>query len=104
MPFQAPHIYGRITHMPTKVLLTGGAGYLGSVLVGHLLQRGYQVTVLDSLLYGQASLLGYCRDRRFEFVRADARDERVLRDLVSKHDVLIPLAAIVGMKIGRAHV
>jgi len=90
--------YDTITPMPTKVLLTGGAGYLGSVLVGHLLQRGYQVTVLDSLLYGQASLLGYCRDPRFEFVRGDARDERVLRDLVPKHDMLIPLAAIVGMK------
>ena len=84
--------------MTTKILLTGGAGYLGSVLVDHLLRRGYQVTVLDSLLYGHASLLGYCRDPRFEFVLGDARDERVLRELVPKHDVLIPLAAIVGMK------
>ncbi len=84
--------------MSTRVLVTGGAGYLGSVLVGHLLQRGYQVTVLDNLLYGQASLLGYCRDPRFEFVRGDARDERVLGDLVPRHDALIPLAAIVGMK------
>jgi nucleoside-diphosphate-sugar epimerase len=79
-------------------LITGGAGYLGSVLVGHLLQRGYQVTVLDNLLYGTASLLSYCRDERFEFVRGDARDERVLRDLLPKHDAVIPLAAIVGMK------
>lgn len=84
--------------MTTRVLVTGGAGYLGSVLVGHLLQRGYQVTVLDNLLYGQASLLGYCRDPRFDFVPGDARDERVLRDLLPKHDAIIPLAAIVGMK------
>ncbi len=84
--------------MTTRVLVTGGAGYLGSVLVGHLLQRGYQVTVLDNLLYGQASLLGYCRDPRFDFVPGDARDERVLRDVLPKHDAIIPLAAIVGMK------
>ncbi len=84
--------------MTTRVLVTGGAGYLGSVLVGHLLQNGYQVTVLDNLLYGTASLLGYCRDPRFEFVLGDARDERVLHDLLPKHDAIIPLAAIVGMK------
>ena len=84
--------------MTTRVLITGGAGYLGSVLTGHLLQRGYQVTVLDNLLYGRASLLSYCREERFEFVLGDARDERVLRELLPKHDALIPLAAIVGMK------
>ena len=84
--------------MSTRILITGGAGYLGSVLVGHLLQRGYQVTVLDNLLYGYPSLLGYCRDKGFEFVLGDARDERALRELLPKHDAVIPLAAIVGMK------
>jgi nucleoside-diphosphate-sugar epimerase len=82
----------------TNVLITGGAGYLGSVLTGHLLNRGYHVTVLDNLLYGYASLLGYCSNPAFDFVPGDVRDERLMRELVSKHDVIIPLAAIVGMK------
>jgi len=84
--------------MTTRILVTGGAGYLGSVMVGHLLQRGYHVTVLDNLLYGHPSLLGYCSHPKFEFVLGDARDERVLSGLIKKHDALIPLAAIVGMK------
>lgn len=81
-----------------KILITGGAGYLGSVLVGHLLRRGYSVTVLDNLLYGQVSLLPYCAEPNFEFVRGDARDEALLRRLLKAHDAIIPLAAIVGMK------
>ncbi len=80
-----------------RVLITGGAGYLGSVLVGHLLRRGYRVTVVDNLMYRQTSLLQYCESPTFEFVRGDARDEATLRPLVARHDVLIPLAAIVGM-------
>jgi len=84
--------------MNERILITGGAGYLGSVMVGHLLNRGYRVTVLDNLLYGHASLLGYCTHPDFDFVLGDARDERVLRDLIARHDILIPLAAIVGMK------
>ena len=79
-----------------SVLITGGAGYLGSVLVGHLLRRNYKVTVLDSLLYGQSSLLQYCREPGFDFVAGDARDESVVASLVKAHDVVIPLAAIVG--------
>jgi nucleoside-diphosphate-sugar epimerase len=79
-----------------RFLITGGAGYLGSVLVGRLLSREYGVTVVDSLLYSQQSLLQYSGHPAFEFVRGDARDERVLAPLVSRHDVLIPLAAIVG--------
>ena len=84
--------------MSKNILVTGGAGYLGSTLVGHLLRQGYRVTVLDNLLYGYASLLGYCHDPHFDFVLGDVRDERVMRDLIGKHDVIIPLAAIVGMK------
>jgi nucleoside-diphosphate-sugar epimerase len=79
-----------------RILVTGGAGYLGSVLVGHLLRRNYIVTVLDNLLYGQMSLLQYCREPNFEFVAGDGRDESVVAGLVKAHDVLIPLAAIVG--------
>lgn len=81
-----------------RILVTGGAGYLGSVLVGHLLRRGYVVTVLDNLLYGQASLLQYYGDPNFEFILGDVRDERLMRDLLKGQDAILPLAAIVGMK------
>jgi nucleoside-diphosphate-sugar epimerase len=84
--------------MSHRVLVTGGAGYLGSVLVGQLLQRGYSVTVVDNLLYGTASLLSYCSHRAFDFELGDVRDEALVRRLVSSHDVIIPLAAIVGMR------
>ncbi|MFA5392878.1 MAG: NAD(P)-dependent oxidoreductase [Candidatus Ratteibacteria bacterium] len=81
-----------------KILVTGGAGYIGSVLVGHLLNRGHCVTVLDSLFYGQTSLLQYCRHDKFEFIPGDVRDEPLMRELVKTHDAVFPLAAIVGAK------
>jgi len=79
-----------------KVLVTGGAGYIGSVLTPHLLSLGHKVTVLDSLIYGQAPLLDCCADDSFEFVYGDARDERLLKPLVAAADCIIPLAALVG--------
>jgi nucleoside-diphosphate-sugar epimerase len=82
--------------MSTRVLITGGAGYLGSVLCEHLLDAGYQITVLDSLLYQQNSLFSLCSNARFEFHCGDVRDESVVRRLVASADVLIPLAALVG--------
>lgn len=81
-----------------KILITGGAGYLGSVVVRYLLYQGHRVTVLDNLLYGQDSLLQYCSNPGFEFVSGDARDERLMRELLKTHDVILPLAAIVGAK------
>jgi nucleoside-diphosphate-sugar epimerase len=79
-----------------RVLVTGGAGYVGSVLCEHLLDAGYRVTVVDNLMYGQSSLAHLCADSRFEFVFGDARDERCVRLLVKDADVIIPLAAVVG--------
>jgi nucleoside-diphosphate-sugar epimerase len=79
-----------------RVLVTGGAGYLGSVLVGRFLDRGYSVTVLDNLIYGQTSLLQYCSNPNFSFSRGDVRDEAVLRRLLRGHDYILPLAAVVG--------
>ena len=79
-----------------KVLVTGGAGYLGSVLCEHLLDAGYKVTVLDDLIYGQHSLFHLCENPSFEFVYGDARDEELLQGLIERADILIPLAAIVG--------
>jgi nucleoside-diphosphate-sugar epimerase len=82
--------------MTIRVLITGGAGYLGSVLCEHLLAAGYRVTVLDNLLYGQAPLFHLCAHPAFDFVYGDVRDETLMRDLIHDADVLIPLAAIVG--------
>jgi nucleoside-diphosphate-sugar epimerase len=82
--------------MALRVLITGAAGYIGSVLCEHLLDGGYQVTGVDSLFYGLPSLFHLCANPRFEFVRGDARDEGLMRRLVKDADVLIPLAAIVG--------
>ncbi len=82
--------------MATKVLVTGGAGYLGSVLCEHLLDKGYHVTVLDSLLYGQHSLLHLCPRKGFNFLFGDARNEALIAPLVREADVIIPLAAVVG--------
>src|ERR1051326_7966755 len=79
-----------------RVLVTGGAGYIGSILVPELLKRGHQVTVLDSFLYGQTSLLDVCCDPNLSIIRGDARDESVIQRLVPEQDVLIPLAALVG--------
>jgi nucleoside-diphosphate-sugar epimerase len=80
-----------------RVLITGGAGYLGSTLAQHLLDQGYRVTVLDNLMYKQLSLLHLFKYDRFNFVRGDVRDKELLQRLVADHDTVIPLAAIVGM-------
>ncbi len=82
--------------MSTHVLVTGGAGYLGSILCEHLLHADYRVTVVDNLMYGQHSLFHLCANPRFEFMFGDVRDEVLMRRLVKEADVLIPLAAVVG--------
>lgn len=82
--------------MTTRILVTGGAGYLGSVLCEHLLDAGYHVTVIDSLIYQQNSLFSLCANRRFDFCYGDARDESLMRRLIAHADVIVPLAALVG--------
>jgi nucleoside-diphosphate-sugar epimerase len=79
-----------------KILVTGGAGYLGSVLVPKLLAAGHSVTVLDSFMFRQTSLADCCASEAFDVIRGDCRDERLLAELVAKHDTFIPLAALVG--------
>ena len=79
-----------------RVLVTGGAGYLGSVLSEHLLRAGHALTVVDNLRYGQGSLMHLCADTQFDFVRGDARDEALIARLLKDADVVIPLAALVG--------
>jgi len=85
-----------LEHNMEKVLITGGAGYIGCVLAEHLLEKGYHVTVLDNLYYGQNTLVPLAKHEGFEFVFGDVRNEDLLRELIPKFDVLIPLAAIVG--------
>ena len=82
--------------MSAHVIVTGAAGYLGSVLCEHLLAAGFRVTAADGLIYRQRSLFHLCANPRFDFVLGDARDEELMRRLVKDADVLIPLAAIVG--------
>ena len=86
-----------------KVLITGGAGYLGSVLTELLLSKGYKVTVLDNLMYKQTSVAPFAYHNNFKFILGDVRDEQTLKPLVKSHDILIPLAAIVGMPACKAN-
>jgi nucleoside-diphosphate-sugar epimerase len=79
-----------------KILITGGAGYLGSVITGGMLQEGHEVVVLDKLLFNQTSLLQYTSNPKFKFIYGDVRNYELLRGLCTDAEVIIPLAAIVG--------
>ncbi len=86
-----------------KILVTGGAGYIGSTLLPQLLNAGYDVTVFDSLLFGGDSILPFFRNKNFHFVEGDIRDENALWDVVKKADIIIHLAAIVGYPACRSN-
>lgn len=79
-----------------NILVTGGAGYIGSVMVPKLLSVGYGVTVLDNFMFGQSSLAECCGFDKFEVIRGDCRDEGLVKKILAKADVIIPLAALVG--------
>lgn len=79
-----------------KILITGGAGYIGSVLTEILLLRGYKVTVLDNFMFRQCSLNHLFSNENLEVINADIRNESLLKKLIKNFDVIIPLAAIVG--------
>ena len=86
-----------------KVLITGGAGYLGSTLTEYLLDKGYHVTVFDNLMYKQLSMLHLFKRPGFKFILGDVRDTTQLLEQAKIHDVIIPLAAIVGMPACKAN-
>ena len=79
-----------------KILITGGAGYLGSIISGKFLEEGHSVVVLDKLLFNQTSLLQYTSNPNFKFIYGDVRNLVELEKLCNESDVIIPLAAIVG--------
>jgi nucleoside-diphosphate-sugar epimerase len=85
-----------MSDLKPKVLVTGGAGYLGSVLVPALLAKGYPVRVMDTFLFGQNSLMECCADPNFEVIRGDCRNETLLKSALEGVGVVIPLAALVG--------
>ncbi len=84
--------------MAERVLVTGGLGYLGSILCEHLLDAGFEVTALDNLMYGagQQGLYHLCAHAAFDFLKGDVRDEALMRSALGRADVVIHLAAIVG--------
>lgn len=79
-----------------KILVTGGAGYLGAVMVPRLLNAGHDVVVLDNFMYGQTPLLECCHHEKFEIVRGDARDRNLVGRLMKDADALFPLACLTG--------
>jgi len=82
-----------------QVLVTGGAGYIGSILTPELLRRDYAVTVVDNFMYAQPSLLDVCHDDRLTVARGDVRDARLMKPLAAKADIIIPLACLVGAPV-----
>ena len=85
--------------MMKKVLVTGGAGYIGSVLTPYLLDQGYDVTVMDNFMYKQHTLLDVCHNKNLTIINGDVRDTELLLKQVKSHDIIIPLAAIVGASV-----
>ena len=79
-----------------RIVISGGAGYIGSVLVPALIEEHHQVTIIDNFMYGQSPLNALCSSAFFDVVNGDARDARLLKPLLAKADVFIPLAALVG--------
>ena len=85
-----------------NILVTGGAGYIGSILIPDLLNSGYKVTVLDNFMYGQSGLNHCAIFDNFEVYRGDVRDESLVKSLLKKNDIIFPLAALVGAPLCKA--
>ena len=79
-----------------KILVTGGAGYIGSKLVTKLLNLNFKVTVIDSLIFSSKSLNHLFGHKNFNFVKGDVRNKKIMKNLIKKNEFIIPLAALVG--------
>jgi nucleoside-diphosphate-sugar epimerase len=79
-----------------KILVTGAAGYLGSIMVPALLEKGHDVIAIDNFMYNQSSLLDCCYNDRLTIIRGDARDKDTMTKAIKQVDVIIPLACLVG--------
>ena len=82
-----------------NILVTGGAGYIGSILVPSLLSKGHKVNVIDNFLFGQQSLLDCCNNENLEIIRGDVRDQNLLLREINKADCILPLACLTGAPI-----
>lgn len=85
--------------MNYNILITGGAGYIGSVLTTSLLEQGHKVIVYDNFLYNQSSLNHLCLENNFVTINGDVRDSTKINNYIKKADIIIPLAALVGAPI-----
>ena len=83
----------------SKILVTGGAGYIGSVLVPMLLDKNHEVVVIDNFYYNQQSLLDQCIRENFSVVKGDVRDRELMKELMDDKEYIIPLAAMVGFPL-----
>ena len=79
-----------------KILITGGAGYIGSILSTKLVELGHHVTVVDLLKYSTSSLNHLYNSKNFEFIHADVMNKKIMKKLISKNEYIIPLAGLVG--------
>jgi nucleoside-diphosphate-sugar epimerase len=79
-----------------KILVTGGAGYIGSILVPRLLEKNHEVTVVDNFMYNQTSLMDVCHHNNLEIINGDVRDEKLIKQCLQDIDYVFPLACIVG--------
>lgn len=82
-----------------KIAITGGAGYIGCVLVPELLKLGHEVSVLDNFYFGQTALLDCCHNKNFTVIRGDARDRDTVEKFIDGADFILPLAALVGFPL-----
>ena len=86
-----------------KILITGGAGYIGSMLSTELVKLGHQITVIDDLRYSVNSLNHIMHSKNFEFIKGDIRDKKLLKKEVLKNNIIIPLAGLVGAPLCEKH-